>query len=605
MSLTITMPNKLLIFVALPALTLLSGCFEQEPPAKPKTTVLPTYTYALPIAKPKPLAQALFIVKQGTEIGIDFIHETGAAGKKLMPETMGPGCALFDYDQDGLLDAMVADGHPWTASSSIGDATTTIKAKPVVRLYRNAGEKFTDVTLESGLATITGYGMGLAIADYDADNDADVLVTTITGSRLLRNDQGKFVDVTTAAGLQLATPEWATSAAWLDVDYDGWLDLFIANYVQWSPETDVFTTIDGTNKSYATPTVYQGLDNRLFRNLGNGQFVDISATAGMVSGDNKALGVVVTDANDDWLADIFVSNDTVANKLYLNDGKGNFTDGAMLVGVGYDELGQARAGMGVDTGESINGNQAIVVGNFSDEPISLYERTHNGNVFIDAAQKRGVATKTMSRLTFGSRFADFNQDGYDDLILVNGHIEPDIQKVQTAVTYQEPIDVFLAQTNGRLESLADLTGTPIGKPIVGRSLAIGDLDNDGDLDVLVTINGGNPVLLYNNTCAKSAGTIVNNRYLSFDLHDPESNNRQALGAYVTLSGKDWSRRQMVRARGSYLGHSPYTLHFGIPPTAGDAIEVTVRWPNGVIAKAGTAQVGNRYRVVRPASLLKI
>ncbi|WP_133513170.1 FG-GAP repeat domain-containing protein [Candidatus Thiosymbion oneisti] len=350
-------------------------------------------------------------VEPTAEFGIDFVHETGAAGDKLMPETMGPGCALFDYDGDGRLDALFTDGRPWNDRSR----------RPIARLYRNEGERFREVTSDAGLDSILGYGMGVAVADYDADGDSDLVVTTVTGTRLLRNDASVLVDVTAATGLEYGVPEWATSAAWLDVDQDGWLDLFVAHYVQWSPETDIFTTLDGTNKSYATPQVYGGLDNRLFRNLGNGRFADISAEAGLVSGENKALGVVVLDVNDDRFPDLFVSNDTVANKLYVNDGK----------------------------------------------------------------------------------------------------------------------------------SLADLTGAPVSEAVVGRCVALGDMDKDGDLDGLVSVNDGSPLILRNET----GGT----RAVRIDLRDPNSGNLEALGAEVVLSGNGWSRSETVRARGSYLGHSPYTL----------------------------------------------
>ncbi|MCB2262363.1 MAG: CRTAC1 family protein [Candidatus Thiosymbion ectosymbiont of Robbea hypermnestra] len=570
------------LYGAVIALLLISGgCSREDETGEQKPAPAP-YTYADSVERVSGLTRPLLRVEPAAELGIDFVHETGAAGDKLMPETMGPGCALFDYDGDGQLDALFTDGRPWNDQSP----------RPLARLYRNEGERFREVTSEAGLDAISGYGMGVAVADYDADGDADLVVTTVTGARLLRNDAGVLVDVTAAAGLEYGAPEWATSAAWLDVDQDGWLDLFVAHYVRWSPETDIFTTLDGTNKSYATPQVYEGLDNRLFRNLGTGRFADVSAEAGLVSGENKALGVVVLDVNDDRFPDLFVSNDTVANKLYVNDGAGGFTDTALLVGVGYDELGMARAGMGVDVGESIAGASMIGIGNFSNEAVSLYEQLAEGQVFIDAAQKRGIATKTLPRLTFGTRFADLNHDGRDDLILANGHIEPEIQKVQSAVTYRQPIDVFLARADGRFDSLADLTGAPVSEAVVGRCLALGDMDRDGDLDGLVSVNGGSPLILRNQTGGARAVRI--------DLGDPESGNREALGAEVVLSGKGWSRGETVRARGSYLGHSPYRLHFGVPRDAGDEVSVQVRWPDGAFEERGMVRVGGHYRIRRHA-----
>lgn len=606
-----------LLGASVAALLILGGCSEQEKAEEKKTAVPPpayTKAAAAPEKPAAPLEQPFMQVEQAKSVGIDFVHETGASGKKLMPETMGSGCALFDYDGDGRLDMLFADGRPLQSSAGkpqtaanpqaaaqqkpgkrlaakgLSSSAAQAGSHPIARLYRNEGDHFKEVTAAAGLGAISGYGMGIAVADYDADGDEDMVLTTVAGNRLLRNDAGVYADVTKSAGLNGGSPEWATSAAWLDADNDGRLDLFVAYYVKWSVDTDVFTTLDGTNKSYATPKVYKGLQNRLYHNLGNGKFADISAAAGFASGENKALGVVVLDANDDQFPDIFVSNDTVANKLYLNDGKGNFTDTAMAFGVGYDELGEARAGMGVDAGQSADGVPAIIIGNFSDEPVSLYERAAGGKVFVDAAQKRGIAAVTLPRLTFGARFADLNQDGRDDLVLANGHIEPDIQKVQTAVSYRQPVDVFVAQDGGRFKSLAELTGKPFGEPVVGRSLAVGDIDGDGDLDGIVSVNGGEPLILRNATGGERA--------VSIDLRNPKTGNLEALGAEVTLSGEGWSRRDVVRARGSYLGHSPYTLHFGIPRSAGDKLDVKVRWPDGKVEERGAVAVGGRYRIVR-------
>lgn len=572
---------------AVAALLLLNGCSDEDKVAQKKPTPATTYTQSAatePAAAPQ---QSFLAAEPAAASGIAFVHETGAAGKKLMPETMGPGCALFDYDGDGRLDVLFPDGRPWADQGP----------RPLARLYRNEGERFREVTEAAGLGAIAGYGMGVAVADYDADGDSDLLVTTVAGARLLRNDGGVFVDVTAAAGLDLGAPEWTTSAAWLDADGDGRLDLFVAHYVKWSPQTDAFTTLDGTNKSYATPKVYEGLHNHLYHNLGNGKFTDVSAAAGLAGGENKALGVVVLDVNDDGHPDLFVSNDTVANKLYVNDGKGNFTDTALLVGVGYDELGEARAGMGVDTGQAADGAPAIVVGNFSDEPISLFERASGGKVFVDAAQRRRVAAQTLPRLTFGARFADLNNDGRDDLILGNGHIEPEIQKIQSAVTYRQPVDVFMAQDGGKFVSLATLAGRPVTEPVVGRCVAVGDIDDDGDLDALVSVNGGAPLILRNTTGGE--------RSILIDLRDPGTGNLEALGAEVVLSGEGWSRREGVRARGSYLGHSPYTLHFGVPRPAGDLVKLKVRWPDGTLEERGPVPVGGHYRVVRGGELITL
>ncbi|MDD5034912.1 MAG: CRTAC1 family protein [Methylococcaceae bacterium] len=592
------------------ALLILGGCSEKDK-VEEKKPLPPAYTQAAAPEPPKAPEPAFMVAEKASDHGIDFVHQTGAVGKKLMPETMGPGCALFDYDGDGRLDALLPDGgpldqvqvkpraepRPQDKKKAKGKSSPGQGGHPIARLYRNEGERFKEVTAAAGLGAVSGYGMGVAAADYDADGDEDVIVTTVTGFHLLRNDAGVFTEVTATAGLKSGAPGWATSAAWLDADHDGRLDLFVAYYVQWSPQTDVFTTLDGTNKSYATPKVYQGLQNRLYRNLGNGRFADVSATAGLASGENKALGVVVFDANDDKFPDLFVSNDTVANKLYLNDGKGNFTDAALTVGVGFDESGEARAGMGVDAGESVDGAPSIIVGNFSDEPVSLYERAAGGKVFVDAAQKRGIATETLPRLTFGARLADLNHDGRDDLILANGHIEPDIQKVQSAVSYRQPVDVFVAQEGGRFQSLAKLTGAPVSEPVVGRCLAVGDIDGDGDLDGLVSVNGGAPLILRNTTGGA--------RSVSIDLRHPQTGNLEALGAEVTLGGAGWTRRETVRARGSYLGHSPYTLHFGVPPRAGDKIDVKVYWPDGSVEERGTVPVGGRYRIVRGGELTTI
>lgn len=579
-------------------LTLLSSCSKEEESTESGRAALPEYaatpapSYTQQEVSKAVSEEALIRIESAASLGIDFIHNTGAVGDKLMPETMGPGCALFDYDGDDALDLLFTDGRPWTPPAA--DPVP----RPLARLYRNeaGGRRFREVTKESALEQVGGYGMGVAVADYDADGDPDLLLTTVSGGRLLRNDNGRYVEVTAAAGLGLEAPGWATSAAWLDADGDGWLDLFIAHYVKWSPQTDLFTTLDGVTKSYATPQVYQGLDNRLYRNLGDGRFADITSEAGLDLDENKALGVVVLDANGDYHPDLFVSNDTVANKLYINDGEGRFSDTALLVGVGYDEMGEARAGMGVDVTRSPEGVSMIGIGNFSDEAVSLYEAV-TADMFADQAQRRGLATETLPRLTFGTRFADLDHDGRDDLILVNGHIEPEIQRVQSAVSYRQPIDIFLAQAEGRFVNLAEQLGRPVSDPVVGRCLALGDLDNDGDLDGLVAVNGGAPLILRN--------TQGGERSVLIDLLDPSGANRAALGAEVLLSAEGWRRSEQVRARGSYLGHSPYTLHFGLPEALGERVKLSVRWPDGAVESYEPIAVGGHYRIVRGGEVTRV
>src|SRR5262245_44678619 len=406
----------------------LSGCDKAEPERPPPGPA--TYAPAKFEVEEAPKVPPVTFTDVTAASGIAFKHENGAFGEKYLPETMGAGVCLFDADGDRKLDVLLVQSSLWPGKPG---------TPPTLRLYRNLGDlKFADVTAESGLAT-SMYGMGAAAADYDGDGDQDLYVTSIEGDHLFANDgKGKFQDVTQQACVGGETWQdkkgntnhpWSTSAAFLDYDNDGMLDLFVCNYVRWSVAEDIRTTLTGIDKAYTIPTAYQGQSCVLYRNKGDGTFEDVSKAAGVYNPKGKSLGVAVWDLNDDGWLDIAVANDTQPNYLYLNSGDGHFTDVAMQAGIAYDETGRARAGMGIDIADCCNdGLPAIAIGNFSGEPVSFYRQT-NGTFFLDSAGSARLTTPTLQNLKFGLIFFDYDLDGVLDLMTANGHIEPDINKV--------------------------------------------------------------------------------------------------------------------------------------------------------------------------------
>jgi enediyne biosynthesis protein E4 len=518
-----------------------------------------------------------------TAAGLDFQHETGARGSKWLPEAMGSGCALFDYDGDGWLDALLINGHGWQQSGNGGTSS---------RLYRNQQDgTFTDVTTASGWG-FAAYGMGVTVADYDADGDADVYLTCVGANRLMRNDSGRFTDVAPLAGVAGATwrddagaehPEWSTGAAWVDVDRDGWPDLVVANYVQWSPASDIYTSLDGSSKSYTTPEAYAGLTCRLFRNLGDGTLVDATAETGLLLPHAKSMSVAVTDFEPDGWPDLVITNDTQPNFLLSNNGDGTFTERGLAAGIGYDESGRARAGMGVDVAALGHGETlSIAIGNFSREPVSVFRQTRGG-AFTDAAGAQRLLQPTLPTLTFGLRFLDYDLDGRQDLMLANGHIEPDIGAVQKEITYAQPPQLFWNDGDGHLLEVSSTAGPALSRPRVARGLCVGDIDNDGDLDLLLSTNGGAPLLLRNDGPTGTA--------LALDLGGSYPA-LEGLGAMVTLSTDQGVRRQRVRTGSSYLSHSPTRLHFGLGAAA--AAQVQIIWPDGTSLDLGDLAAGRLY-----------
>ncbi len=505
------------------------------------------------------------------EAGIDFVHYNGAAGNKWMPETIGSGGGFFRYDDDPWPDLFLVNSTNWQGYPAPEGA-------PTPALYRNNGDgTFDDVTARAGL-DLSIYGMGAAFADYDADGDADLYLTAVGDNLLLRNDAGVFSDVTEAmrvTGNGAApgdTPAWSTSAAWVDVDRDGWLDLFVANYVKWTPETDIYVTRDGKTKSYATPEGYQGESCRLYRNVEGRSFEDVTEQAGVFNSEGKSLGIAIADFNGDGWPDITVSNDTQPNFLYLNDGDGTFTDMAIASGIGYDETGRARAGMGIDVVDVSNdGLFAVAIGNFSKEPVSLYTQIGNGQLFQDRAGAARLTRPSLLMLTFGLLFADVDLDGYQDLIAANGHIEPEINAVQQDITFEQPPQIF-RNVEGRFVDVSDQAGRPFSDPVVARGVATADIDLDGDLDVLFTINNGAPQLLRNDT--EPAG-----HWIAFELEGAHPN-LDALGAQLTVWSDGLAQRRMVRSGSSYLtqsDHARLILGLGV---AASADSVRVLWPGG-------------------------
>lgn len=510
--------------------------------------------------------------------GIDFVHENGARGAKWMPETVGGGGGFLDYDNDGKPDIFLVNSGLWPDDPDPSQHNS--------RLYRNLGDgRFEDVTSQTGLA-VAVYGMGAAFADYDGDGDTDIYITAVGDNLLLRNDNGHFTDVTALAGVSGNSqepgqdPSWSTGAAWFDFDRDGWVDLFVCNYVRWTPATDLYTTLDGVSKSYATPDVYEGDSCRLYRNTNGERFEDVSSTAGVLNPLGKSLGIAVTDINDDGWPDIVVSNDTEANYLYVNRGDGTFEDVALGAGVGYDEFGRARAGMGIDVAHIGEGkNLTIAIGNFSREPVSLYTQSTPG-LFSDRAGALGIATSTLMPLTFGIRFDDFNRDGNVDLFLANGHIEPDINSIQENIHFAQVPQLFLGTDGGRFFEMGTTAGPVFAEPMVGRGVATADYDGDGDLDVLIMANGERPRLLRND--------LPHNENNWIRLHlvgNPP--NTAALGASITVFAADRIQRRYLRTSSSYLSQSYVSEVLVGIGDAGFVDSITIRWPTtGDISRLG-------------------
>ena len=509
--------------------------------------------------------------------GIQFQHNSGAYGGKLLPETLGSGCAFLDYDADGWQDILLINGMDWPGHK---------RQRSTLKLYRNnRNGTFTDVTKAAGL-DIEMYGMGVAVGDYNNDGFPDIFITCVGQSRLFRNTgKGAFVDATRSSGL-FGRQGLSTSAVWFDYDRDGFLDLFVCNYVRWSPDRDVFCSLDGTHKSYCTPEAYRGDTCWLFHNRGNGTFEDVTATSGVFDSSSKSLGVAMLDYDQDGWPDLLVANDTQPNKLYRNLRNGKFKDAAIEAGLAFSMEGKARAGMGIDVGDFDNsGKSGIAITNFDNEMIGLYRASAPG-AFDDVSLPSGVGAPSRNTLGFGCMFLDVDLDGALDLAVANGHIDETVRNIRGNVGYAQPPQLFLNDGHGKFRDVAAEVGGGFDKPRVGRGLAYGDFDRDGELDILLTTNNGPAVLFRNDQ-------LAGNHSIRFEFHGTESN-RDALGTTVRIFAGDLQQTRMVRGGSSYLSQSELPVTFGLGKR--DKIDrVVISWPGGRTEEYKELQAQRAYK----------
>jgi hypothetical protein len=506
--------------------------------------------------------------------GIDFKHDAGLTGQFKFIETTPGGCALMDYDQDGRLDALLAQSGP------IPGATPSVP-RPTCKLYRNETEggevRFRDVSAEAGLERDFGYLQGVAAADYNNDGYPDLYLTAYGGNRLLKSVPGasagsrRFLDVTAEAGVGDADrgPRWATSAAWGDYDNDGWLDLYVCHYVLWTPQTDHVCVNRAGQRAYCTPTQYEPDVGRLYRNLGNGRFQDVSVQTGIQAKRGRGLGAVWLDYDQDGRLDIYVANDLNPNLLFHNRG-GRFEEMGVEAGAAYGEDGEANSGMGIAVGDyNGDGREDLYVTNFSGQTNSLF-RSEGSSLFTHSTRAAGLAAPTYHLLAWGVAFCDLDRDGWQDLFVGNGHVNPDIEQMNIGVRYEQPKGVYRNRGNGTFEDISMQAGDAT-RSTVTRGLAVGDVNNDGKLDFLAC-NLDRPAELLLNASPDT------HRFLTLRLVG-EKSNRDGFGARVRVTAGGRTQTAVCRASHSYCASSDPRLHFGLGTTEKvDSIEI--RWPGG-------------------------
>ena len=526
--------------------------------------------------------------------GIDFVHENGAAGDKLLPESMGSGAAFFDYDNDDDQDLLLINGRGWIT----GSATRATSA-----LYRNDGDgNFSDVSAETGL-DVELYGTGVAVGDFDADGLSDLFIAAVGSNRLLRNLGDRFVDVTATAGVAGEADAWSTSAGFVDVDNDGDLDLFVTNYVKWSEEIDfeVDFRLTGVGRAYGPPVNYEGTFSYLYRNEGDGTFSDVSEESGIQVRNaatgvpvGKGLGLAPIDIDGDGWMDLFVANDTVRNFLFHNLGDGTFEEVAELWGLAYGRAGEATGAMGVDSGFYRNDAElGFVIGNFANEMTSLYISQGDPTIYADEAIGEGIGAPSRTLLSFGMLLFDYDLDGRLDILETNGHLETEIATVDPSQSYEQPAQLFW---NAGPEARQGFVPVPIdesgdlAEKLVGRGSAFADIDGDGDLDVVLTQTGRRTVLLRNDQ-------ELGHHWLRLKLVGPGGS--EAIGARVVLTRSDERQVRQVMPTRSYQSQSELPVTFGLGSDSSfDTLEIV--WPDGTVQSVDGAEVDRLTRVEAPS-----
>jgi hypothetical protein len=513
-------------------------------------------------------------------VGVTFRHEVGGSSPLTILQTAGAGCAMLDYDRDGRLDLFLVNGMFLDGRSR--------ERQPRHALYHNDGDgHFTDATDRAGVGG-PAYGMGCAVADYDGDGYPDLYVTAYGGNTLYHNNHdGTFSDVTAAAGTRAGG--WCTSAAWADYDGDGDLDLYVGRYLQFDRRSKQFCPV-GAVALACPPRFYPGAVGILYRNNGDGTFTDVTRASGAVNRPGKTLGVLWWDESGDGRPDLYVANDGEANSLFRNLGGGRFREVALSLGLAFGASGNAEASMGVDVADyDGDGRFDLFITNFQNETDALY---HNDGAtgYTYATSEAGLAEATLPLLSFGGGFLDADNDGWPDLFTASGHVQDRVHDVDASCTYAQPRQYFHNLGNGRFEDLSARGGPALTTPAVGRGVAFGDLDGDGDVDILVN-NCGGPAMLLRNELPSGRHWLT----LRLDARSP---NRFGIGARVSVTADGRTQIAEARAGHSYASTSDPRLHFGLG-AASRAARVTVRWPRGGISTLTDAPVDREVVIREP------
>jgi len=569
-----SLPAGRLATAALLALAL-PACSAPAPPA------------AAPNARPHPQAAPLPRFTDITDqAGIRFRHQNSATPRKYFIEIMGSGGAFLDYDQDGRQDLLFINNTRLPGGR--------VQGEPTMQLYRNVdGRRFADVTAAVGLKRPGLFGMGAAAGDYDNDGDPDLYVTcALDSSRLYRNDRGRFTDVTEQAGVGCRS-RWSTSAAWLDYDRDGRLDLFVCHYVKYRGLHDDQPCFVGSRRVYCLPVAYEPIAPTLFHNEGGGRFRDVSRQTGIAAAKGKGLGVSLWDYNDDGFLDLFVANDTVPGFLFRNEGGRRFSEVGVEAGIAYNEEGNPHSGMGIDAADVDNdGRTRLAITNYQGHQTSFYA-LESRDAFRDQREEAGIAEETGKVLGFGVLFFDFDCDGLKDMLQVNGHVQDEIEKREPTVRFAQPTLLFRNLGRGRFAEVGLAAGRPFSHRVVGRGAACADIDDDGDLDVMVTANNGRARLWRNDSAAGHA-------WIGLRLVGTRSP-RDGNGALVLATTGTVTRRALCRTGSSYLSQSDLRVHFGLG-TARSA-DLEIRWPSGTVDRIQGAPAGRWWTLTEGSSRL--